>query len=245
MLKVTNWSIKNFKQENVVLENVDISFYEGQVVAIIGSSGVGKTTFLNSLALNTEVLKGDIYFENKKININKKYILKKYRKNIGYISQKNSLIEDISVFDNLKYVIANKNNFLLNSFNIVTKKQKEEIYNTLSKLGILDKVFYRVKDLSGGEAQRVEIAKILLKNPKIILADEPISNLDSLNSHEVISSFNKIAKDNFSIVIINLHSLDQLNNNVDRVIGLKDKTIIFDKLPSEITKKDLRSLYEK
>lgn len=245
MLKLLNWSVKNFKQEQLVIKKLNLSFYDGQVVAIIGSSGVGKTTFLNSLALNTEVNGGDIYFDSKKIEFNKKSVLKKYRKNIGYISQKNSLIEDISVFDNLKYVLSDKNNFLFSFLNIITKKQKERIYQVLLDLGILDKVFYKIKDLSGGESQRVEVAKILLKKPKIILADEPISNLDALNSSYVISCFNKIAKENFSIVIINLHSLDQLKNNIDRVIGLKESKVLFDKQPSEITEQDLRLLYEK
>ncbi len=111
-------------------------------------------------------------------------------------------------------------------------------------MNILDKVFYKPLDLSGGESQRVEIAKILLKKPEIILADEPTSNLDINNSLLTIKLLKEVATKENSIVLINLHDTKLLNDNFDRVIGIKNRSIMLNKEPKKITKKDLRDLYE-
>ena len=129
-------------------------------------------------------------------------------------------------------------------FNIITKEQKSKIFNVLEQLNILDKVFYKPLDLSGGESQRVEIAKILLKKPEIILADEPTSNLDINNSLLTIKLLKEVATKENSIVLINLHDTKLLNDNFDRVIGIKNRSIMLNKEPKKITKKDLRDLYE-
>lgn len=245
MLKVENWTVKNFNQENIVIKNFNFSFKEKKLVAIIGSSGVGKTTLLNSLALNAKILSGKLFFNNQKINLNKKRNLKIYRKNIGIISQKNTLVEDSSVFDNLRYVMSEKNNFFFRLFSIITKKQEQEIFNILEKLDILSKAFYKVKDLSGGESQRVEIAKLIIRKPKIILADEPTSNLDALNSCRVINLLNELVKNQKAIGIINLHDVKLLKNNINKVIAIKNQKVFFEKSPKDITEKNLKELYEK
>ena len=245
MLEIKNWTVKNLNQENIVIKDFNLSFKENELVAVIGSSGVGKTTLLNSLALNAKILNGDLCFNNQKINLKKKRKWKNFRKNIGIISQKNTLIEDSSVFDNLKSVVSEKNNFLFKFFSIITKKQEQEIFEILNELGILSKVFYKVKDLSGGESQRVEIAKLIIRKPKIILADEPTSNLDDLNSKKVIELIKKIVKNQKAIAIINLHDVKLLKANIDKVIGIKNQMVFFQKKPKEITEKDLKKLYEK
>lgn len=245
MLIVNNLTTKNIGQKDNVLENINLDFKENQVVAIIGLSGVGKTTLLNSICINTEIVNGSIKFnEFRFFNKHRKHI-RKYRKNIGIISQKSTLIDDISVYDNLKLYLSESNNWFYKTIGFITKNQTHQIYNVLEKLGIISKVFYKAKDLSGGEAQRVEIAKLMLRKPKIILADEPTSNLDINNSNDIIKYLKEIAVNNNSIVIINIHDIDLLKENIDRVIGIKNKGILFDKRPNELTKVEIKILYEK
>lgn len=245
MLKIVNWSIKNQGQDSLVLENINLTFKENEMVAIIGSSGVGKTTFLNSLAFNTSKVNGDLYFNDIKIDFNQRKELKKYRKNIGIISQKLTLINDLSVYDNLRYVMSERNNYFYNFFNLITKSQKEEIIQILTELGVIEKLFYKVKDLSGGESQRVEIAKLFIRKPKIILADEPTSNLDQTNSFNIIKMLKKLMNEQNAIALVNIHDVSQLKNNIDRVIAIKDKKILFDKAAKDVSLSALKDLYEK
>lgn len=245
MLEIKNWSTKNIGQQNLVLENLNSSFNKKELTAIIGLSGSGKTTFINSLALSTKIVNGTIYFDSKEINFLKRKEVKKYRQNIGIISQKTTLIEDLSVYDNLRYVMSEKNNLFFKLTNIIYKNQKEEIFDILKKLDILEKAFYKVRDLSGGEAQRVEIAKLFIRKPKIVLADEPTSNLDQSNSFNIIEMLKELSNKQESVVIVNIHDVNLLQNNIDRVIGIKDKKIFFDKKPDSIDKQDLKDLYGK
>lgn len=242
MLEIKNAVIKNNSIYKNILEKIDLSFNEGEMIAIIGPSGVGKTTFLNTIALGTKIESGNIVFNNTIINKKNK---NKYRKNIGIISQKNTLINDISVYDNLKITMSERNNFFFKLFNIITNQQKEEIYEILERLEILDKVFYCINDLSGGELQRIEIAKLIIKKPKIILADEPTSNLDINNSKKIIEWLKEITLKNKTITIVVVHDIDLLKNNFNRIIGIKNKEIYLNKKYSDISKKEINKIYEK
>ncbi|WP_412032347.1 ATP-binding cassette domain-containing protein [Malacoplasma muris] len=244
MIVLKDISVKNIGQKENILTNINLNFYPNQFVAIIGKSGVGKTTLLNTLCLNVVITHGCIEYKTFLFDKNTRKKLKNYRKKIGIISQNSTLINEISVFDNLKIYLSNENNLFYKLFNIITKEQKSKIFNVLEQLNILDKVFYKPLDLSGGESQRVEIAKILLKKPEIILADEPTSNLDINNSLLTIKLLKEVATKENSIVLINLHDTKLLNDNFDRVIGIKNRSIMLNKEPKKITKKDLRDLYE-
>lgn len=244
MLTLCNISTKNIGQNNNVLTNINLNFYPNEIVAVIGKSGVGKTTLLNTLCLNANITNGYIKYNDLIIDKKNKKKLKLFRKQIGIISQSSTLINEISVYDNLRIYLSNENNIFYKIFNIITKKQKEEIYDTLNRLNILDKIFFKPLDLSGGESQKIEIAKLLLKKPKIILADEPTSNLDINNSSLIISLLKELATKDGSIVIVNVHDIKLLKQNFNRVIGIKNKNIFIDKNPKNITSKQLKELYE-
>ncbi|MCF0217440.1 MAG: ATP-binding cassette domain-containing protein [Malacoplasma sp.] len=244
MLKLKNWTIKNFGQNNVVLDDINLEFKPKQLSAIIGASGIGKTTLINSIAINANIINGSLNFEGNEIDLKNHFKFKWFRKNIGIISQKSTLIQEISVYDNLKFVMAQRNNFLFKFFNIINKKQKQEIYDLLLSLKIIDKVFYKVSDLSGGEAQRVEIAKLFIRKPKIILADEPTSSLDLSNSKNIIAMLKKLTVELNAVGIVIIHNIELLKNEIDNVIALKDKKILFNKIPKLITESDFKKLYE-
>lgn len=241
MLNLRKWTIKNYNQNKTVLENIDLDFFKNQFTAIIALSGTGKTTLLNSIVFATNIIDGELIFDDKKINFKKDK--KDWRKNIGIISQKNTLINESSVFDNLKIVMSNRNNFFFKLFNIITKEQKTEIIQILEKINMLDKIYYLPKDLSGGESQKIQIAKLLIQKPKIVLADEPTSNLDNKNSEEILNLLKKFTYENNTITIVNIHNTNLLNI-FDRIIGVKNKVIILDKTNSKITENDIKKVYE-
>lgn len=240
MLEIKNWTVQCLTENEPTLENINLNF-DNKVTAIIGKSGVGKTTFINSLTINKTIINGQLKWQNKEIDFKKDK--KWFRKNIGIISQKNILIDSITVFDNLKITMSEKNNFFFNLFNIITKKQKEEILNILEQVEMLDKVNNLPLNLSGGEIQRLEIAKILIKKPKIILSDEPTSNLDDLSSEKIIKLLIDYSHANNAVTIVNIHNVNLLNL-FDRVIGLKNKKIVFDSNIKKINKKEILNIYE-
>lgn len=239
MLEIKNLSI-SFK-ENKILKNVNFKVDNGEMIAILGKSGTGKTTLFKAICLAFKNWNSIVY-NNKEIK-NKKD-LKWYRKNIGLINQKNDLITNISLYENLKLEMSEKNKWLWKFFNLINKKQQQEIYKITKKLGIENKIFDLVSELSGGEAQRAQIAKLLIRNPKIILADEPTSNLDKKNSMIIIDSLKELAISNGSIVLINLHDTTLVNNKFNKVIGLKNQEIVFEKKPDDLNENIIEKLYE-
>lgn len=240
MLEIKNWTVQCLTENEPTLEDINLNF-DNKVTAIIGKSGVGKTTFINSLTIDKTIINGQLKWQNKEIDFKKDK--KWFRKNIGIISQKNILIDSITVFDNLKITMSEKNNFFFNLFNIITKKQKDEILNVLEQVEMLDKANNLPLNLSGGEIQRLEIAKILIKKPKIILSDEPTSNLDDLSSKKIIKLLIDYSHSNNVVAIVNIHNVNLLDL-FDRVIGLKNKKIIFDSNIKKINKKEILNIYE-
>ncbi len=241
MLRINQLFYRNQKTEKLILDDINLDFFNGQLTAILGKSGSGKTTLFRLICFGYKKNKGNIYFNNEEIN-NKN--LKRFRNNIGIVSQKPQLIETLNVYDNLKLEMSNKNKWYKKIFNIISYEQKKEIYEILKSLEMEEKAFTLISDLSGGEAQKIELAKLIIKRPKIVLADEPTSNLDLVNSQKILSIIKKIIVDNNAIGLINIHDISLLDLNlIDKVVGIKDSKIEFAKDINDIDKKILRNLY--
>ena len=188
---------KEFKNNNLVvkvLNNVNINIESGKLVALVGPSGSGKSTFLHLLALLDEPTKGKIFlFGNSTANISedkKNKIIKNY---ISIIFQNNNLLSDFTALENVAMPLIIKNQNYKNSI--------EKAKTVLAKVNLSHRLNYFPSDLSGGEQQRVAIARSLAADTKIILADEPTGNLDYKTSNEVFSYFLKLKEKNKTILI--------------------------------------------
>ena len=188
---------KEFKNNNLVvkvLNNVNINIESGKLVALVGPSGSGKSTFLHLLALLDEPTKGKIFlFGNSTANISedkKNKIIKNY---ISIIFQNNNLLSDFTALENVAMPLIIKNQNYKNSI--------EKAKKILAKVNLSHRLNYFPSDLSGGEQQRVAIARSLAADTKIILADEPTGNLDYKTSNEVFSYFLKLKEKNKTILI--------------------------------------------
>jgi len=215
--KLNKYYNKGRKNQIHVINNTNIELPDKGLVALLGPSGCGKTTLLNAIGGLDRVNKGNIYINNEKVTRRNVSKIDKIRcLNIGYIFQDYKLVDNMSVYDNVSMALK-----------MIGIKDKNEIKTRvnyiLERLGI-----YRYRHrpcgmLSGGERQRVGIARALVKNPDIILADEPTGNLDSKNTIEIMNIIKSISKD--KLVILVTHEVDIAKFYADRIIEIVDGKI--------------------
>lgn len=199
MLQVKNLS-KTFGNKTVY-QAVNLSFKAGHTYALIGQSGSGKTTLLNSLARLEKPSSGQILLADKDIWKMKEKTY--FKKTLGYIFQNYALIDDVSISKNLS----------------VVEKDKVKQVEALQKVGLDDSFLsQKIYSLSGGQAQRVAIARILLKRARLILADEPTGALDAKTGSEIRDLLLGLANED-TVVIFATHDPD-IYENVDHVINL-------------------------
>ena len=203
-----------------VINNTSIELPKNGLVALLGPSGCGKTTLLNAIGGLDKVNKGKIYINGCRITRKSTGNVDKIRNlNVGYIFQDYKLIDNMSVYDNVSIALK-----------MIGIKDKEEIKKRveyiLERLGIYRYRHRPCSMLSGGERQRVGIARALVKNPDIILADEPTGNLDSKNTIEIMNIIKSISKD--KLVILVTHEVDIAKFYASRIIEIIDGKIEYD-----------------
>jgi len=196
----------------MALNNVSFSVKKGEFVLIIGRSGSGKSTLINMIGLLDRPTKGRVLvdgFDTSHLTDNE---ISAFRnKKLGFVFQFSNLLADLTVLENV----------LLPSqiqFDSTTNNRAKEI---LEKVGLKDQLSKRANKISGGQAQRAAIARGLVNNPTIVLADEPTGNLDSVTAKNVVEIMKKMAKDLGQTFIVVTHERDQFGD-VDRVITIKD-----------------------
>ena len=222
MIKLNNvdkYFNKGKQNEIHVINNTSLEFSNKGLVSILGASGSGKTTLLNVIG-GLDKATGTIDFDGTVINKYKSDTWDKIRnEKIGYIFQNYHLIESMTVFDNIKL-----------SLTMLGITSKEEIdYKVNYVLEAVGMYRYRRKkagELSGGQKQRVAIARALVKDPEVIIADEPTGNLDTNNSVEVLKIIKEISKE--KLVILVTHNKNLANNFSDRIITVSDGKVISD-----------------
>ena len=214
--KVNKYFNRRRKNQIHIINNTSLELGDKGLVAILGQSGSGKTTLLNAIGGLDKVNKGKIYINGKKITKRLAGTVDKIRNlNIGYIFQDYKLIENMSVFDNVAI-----------SLRMIGLKNKKEIEKRVNY--VLEAVnMYRYRNrpagmLSGGEKQRVAIARAIVKNPSIVIADEPTGNLDSKNSLEIMNIIKAISKEKLT------HEVDLANFYATRIVEVEDGKIVKD-----------------
>lgn len=199
---------------NNVLENINISIYQGEMVAIIGKSGSGKSTILNIIGMLEKPDCGDLRIFNEKAplpgSIKSNKLL---REKLAYLFQNYALIDNSTINYNLEIPLT---------YSKKTKKEKKRLkIQALEKVGINLSINQKIHKLSGGEQQKIAIARILLKSYDLILADEPTGSLDSNNRDEIIKILKDIHNSGKTIIIVTHDS--SVANACDRIIDLDKK----------------------
>lgn len=201
-----------------VLKGVSLEVKQGEILAIQGPSGAGKSTLLHILGFLDEPNKGVVRIEGKKVLAKRGARIR--ARYIGFVFQFYNLLGDFNVFENvcLPWMVAN-GRFVLNK--VVRKKA----YEILDLVGLSHRLRHRPSELSGGEQQRAAIARALINNPKLLLADEPTGNLDSQNAENIWGILVKLRNEQGQTIIIVTHN-EELAKRGDRVLHLVDGRIV-------------------
>jgi cell division transport system ATP-binding protein len=207
-------SIKNaniYQSGNLILQNVNFEVHKGEFVYLVGKTGTGKSSLLKTLYGELNLTEGSgnvVGYDLREMDWKKVPFL---RRNLGVIFQDFHLLTDRNVYDNLKFVLKAtgwKDEILI----------EEKINDVLDKVGLKSKGFKMPFEMSGGEQQRVDIARALLNSPKLILADEPTGNLDPETSDEIMQLLIQIAKDYGTAVIMATHDFIVINRYPSRML---------------------------
>ena len=195
LINVNKYFNRKKSNEIHVINNTSLELEDRGLVTFLGNSGCGKTTLLNAIGGLDNVNSGEIYIDDEKITTRRSGKRDEIRNAyVGYIFQNYNLIEDATVFENVSIV--------LKMMGIKDKKEIEERVMFILKRVGMDRYKNRpAKMLSGGERQRVGIARAIVKNPKIIIADEPTGNLDSKNTIEIMNIIKAISREKLVILV--------------------------------------------
>ena len=209
-------------EENfTALRDINLEIASGSFMSFVGPSGSGKTTILNLIGGLDVPTAGNIFFKNTKLSaMNRNQMAQYRRKNIGFIFQTYNLFPVYSVYENILFPL------LLNGSK--EKDVRERVMNIINKVGLSDQVKKRPSQLSGGQCQRVAIARALVKDPLLILADEPTANLDSKNSLQILELMSELNQQYKAAVVFSTHD-EKVTRYVRREVVLEDGKIISDK----------------
>ncbi len=226
IISITNL-VKRFpvgKGEFTALNGIDLTFSTGEFAGIVGPSGSGKTTLLNIIGSLDTATEGKAVVMGQSIdNLTTKSAAGLRKKHLGFIFQTYNLLSVYSVYENVEFPL------LLLSMN--ASERKKAVLDALDWVGLSDKVKSRPAQLSGGECQRVAVARAMVKRPEIVLADEPTANLDAANSHNILKMMLKLNKELNTTFIFATHD-DKVIQYLKRKISLEDGKVVKD----EITK---------
>ena len=240
MLEIKNLK-KTFQGGVEALRGVDLKVNKGEFLSILGPSGSGKTTLLRSINGLENIDSGEVFFESEKIN---KIYLPEVQKKTGMIFQEFNLVNNLSAINNVLTGLLNSSSKFLSMFYLFTKEQKLQALKALETVGLLDKAYNRADELSGGQRQRVGIARAIIKKPLLLLADEPVASLDPKAADLIMSLLKKINKEFKITIVCNLHQVELAAQYSDRIVGLLDGAIMFDKLSSNTNKTSIDQIYQ-
>lgn len=216
MIKLTGIH-KNFGQLEV-LKGIDLHIKEGEFVSIVGASGAGKTTLLQIIGTLDTDNEGEVVING--VNIKKlsdKELSAFRNKQLGFVFQFHQLLPEFTALENvcMPGLIARRNH----------KEVEEKAKELLTKLGLQDRFHHKPNELSGGEKQRVAVARALINDPKLILADEPSGSLDSGNKKELHSLLRKLCNEYGLTILLVTHD-NELAETSDRIIEMRDGMIV-------------------
>lgn len=227
-----------------IIDNVSFSVKRGEAVALIGPNGAGKSTLMRLCLRLVEPDAGDIRIEGTLITTLKPVALRKARSRIGFVFQKHNLSPRLSVLSNVINGALGRApgpRRWLHGF--APRAVREEAMHCLEQVGLAAFAARRADKLSGGQSQRVAIARMLMQRPHIICADEPVASLDPTAGAEVMDLFTDLICAHGYTLLFSSHHLGHARTYSDRILALKSGRMMIDTTPSSLSEADLMAIY--
>jgi phosphonate transport system ATP-binding protein len=234
--------ISKSHERKIALSSLSFTVNKGELIALIGPSGAGKTTLLNIMASILTPDEGEIFIDGNPLSDFKDQ--KKRAKKIGVIRQQFDLVGELPVIHNVLAGRLSDWGVFKSLLSFLIPQDKQYAVKALERVGLLDKLYDRTSILSGGEQQRVALGRLLVQNPEIILADEPVASLDPARAEDILDLLAKIAAEEKRTLIASLHSVEYAKKYFDRIIALKNGEIFFDLPAASVTDAHIGSLYK-
>lgn len=209
------------------LNEVTLHVEQGEFVAIMGPSGCGKSTLLNILGTLDSPTSGSYFFEGKQVDkMNENQLTALRKNNLGFIFQSFNLIDELTVYENVELPLV--------YMGIKTAQRKEKVNKVLEKVNLLYRANHYPQQLSGGQQQRVAIARAVVTDCKLLLADEPTGNLDSVNGVEVMELLSELNRQGTTVIIVTHSQRDA--TYAHRIIRLLDGQIVSENINRPLEK---------
>jgi len=225
------------------LRDVSFSAEAGQIVAIIGRSGAGKSTLLRCINGLERATEGLIILDGRDITKMSQQQLAEERRHIGFVWQEYNLVDRLPALTNVLMGRLGYKNSLVGAVGYFDRRERELAVHNLERVNLLHRATQRADKLSGGEKQRVSIARAMTQQPKILLADEPVASLDPELSVQVLSDLARVAREDKVLTLINIHQVELARQFADRIIGLAQGVVVFDGKAEQLTEAIMDRVY--
>lgn len=210
---------KIYPDNSIALEDVSFSIEPKEFVSIVGHSGAGKTTLLKMFLAEEKPTKGRVFFESTDISTLKRGQINDFRRKVGVVFQDFRLLPDKNVYENIA--------FAMEAAGRVDEEIEADVPHVLELVDLSKKMWNFPHELSGGEKQRVSIARAIVNQPDVVIADEPTGNLDPLNTYDIVQILKKI-NDLGTTVILTTHNKGVIDSLKKRVLTMENGRIIRD-----------------
>lgn len=235
---------KTFPGHQPVFSKLSLDIQVGQSVAFIGANGTGKSTLLKSIVRLNEVDRGDIHVFGQPVLSLRGEALRSYRSKVGFVFQRHNLVGRLCALSNTIHGAMGRDKSPRNWYQWSARSSiREEALHCLDRVGLADRALQRVDLLSGGQSQRVAIARMLMQKPQLVIADEPDASLDPRAGAEIMDLLLGLAREQHLTVLFVSHHMEHAIAFADRIIGLGEGKILLDQPSKDADLSELKNFF--
>lgn len=234
---------KRYATGDLALDQVNLAVPPGQVMALIGPSGAGKSTLIRCVNRLVEPTSGKVVLDGTELTTLSRGALRRARRRMGMIFQEYALVERLTVMENVLSGRLGYTGFWASWFRRFPRRDVEEAFRLLDRVGLAHMADKRADALSGGQRQRVGIVRALMQDPALLLVDEPTASLDPKTSRQIMRLIVELCEERGLAAIINIHDVALAQEFARRIVGLRAGRIVFDGTSGALTAENLTAIY--